>query len=60
MSKSQEKNPTFFQNIFNKIATLKKIQIFNNNNNNNNKHKVYFQILEVLPVILTAYLPVQV
>ena len=30
---------------------LKKIQIFK-------KHKVYFQILEVLPVILTTYLPV--
>ena len=29
---------------------LKKIQIFEN--------KVYFQILEVLPVILTTYLPV--
>ena len=30
---------------------LKKIQIFR-------KYKVYFQILEVLPVILTTYLPV--
>ena len=37
----------FFQNIFNKIAILKKIQIFR-------KHKVYFQILEALPVILTC------
>ena len=30
---------------------LKKIQIFR-------QYKVYFQILEVLPVILTTYLPV--
>ena len=52
MSKSQEKNQLFFQNIFNKIDIFfKKILIFR-------KHKVYFQILEVLPVILTTYLPV--
>ena len=51
MSKSQEKNQLFFQNIFNKIAIFFKIQIFR-------KYKVYFQILDVLPVILTTYLPV--
>ena len=51
-SKSKEKNQLFSQNIFNKIAIfLKKIQIFR-------KYKVYFQILEVLSVILTTYLPV--
>ena len=54
MSKLQEKNQLFSLNIFNKIAIfLKKIQIFR-------KHKVYFQILEVLPVILTTYLAVEV
>ena len=41
----------FPQKFFNKIAILKKKQIFR-------KHKVYFQILVVLPVILTTYLPV--
>ena len=50
----KKKNELFFQNIFNKIAIfLKKIQIFR-------KYKFYFQILEVLPVILTTYLPVYV
>ena len=49
---ARKKNQLFFQNIFNKIAIFfKKIQIFR-------KYKVYFQILEVLPVILTTYLPV--
>ena len=49
---ARKKNQIFFQNIFNKIAIfLKKIQIFR-------KYKVYFQILEVFPVILTSYLPV--
>ena len=43
-------------NFFSKIFSTKspfffKKQIFR-------KYKVYFQILEVLPVILTAYLPV--
>ena len=47
----KKKNQLFFQNIFNKIAILKKIQIFR-------KYNVYFQILEVLPVILATYLPV--
>ena len=42
----------FFPKIFlTKSPFFKKIQIFG-------KHKVYFQILEVLPVILTTYLPV--
>ena len=41
-----------FQNIFNKITIfLKEILI-------SRKHKVYFQIMEVLLVILTTYLPV--
>ena len=48
---ARKKNQLFFQNIFNKIAIFKKIQNFR-------KYKVYFQILEVLPVILTTYLPV--
>ena len=52
MSKSQEKKSTFFPKIFStKSPFFKKIQIFR-------KHKVYFQILEILPVILTTYLPV--
>ena len=39
-------------NFFPKIAIfLKKIRIFE-------RHKVYFQILEALPVIVTTYLPV--
>ena len=42
----------FFSKIFStKSPFFKKIQIFR-------KCKVYFQILEVLPVILTTYLPV--
>ena len=49
--KIARKKSTFSHNIFNKIAILKKIQIVR-------KHKVYFEILEVLPVILTTYLPV--
>ena len=49
---ARKKNQPFSQNIFKKIAIFKKkIQIFK-------KHKVYFQIMEVLPVILTIYLPV--
>ena len=44
--KSQEKKSTFFPKYF-----KKKILIFRKDN-------VYFQILEVLPVILTTYLPV--
>ena len=52
ISKSQEKNLPFSQNIFNKIVILKKKYRFFR------KHKVYFQILEVLPVIVTIYLPV--
>ena len=47
----KKKNQLFSKNIFNKIVIFKKIQIFR-------KQKVYFQILEVLPVILTTYLPV--
>ena len=50
--KSQEKKSTFFPKYFlTKSPFLKKIQIFRN-------YKVYFQILKVLPVILTTYLPV--
>ena len=42
----------FFPKYFQKNRHLKKkILIFR-------KHKVYFQILEVLPVILATYLPV--
>ena len=42
----------FFSKIFStKSPFFKKMQIFR-------KDKVYFQILEVLPVILTTYLPV--
>ena len=49
---ARKKNQLFIQNIFNEIVIFKKkIQIFR-------KYKVYFQILEVLPVILTTYLPV--
>ena len=52
MSKSQEKNSTFFLKYFQQNRHfLKTLQIFR-------KHKVYFQILEVLPVILTTCLPV--
>ena len=48
----KKKNQLFSQNIFNKIAILKKKYRFLK------KHKVYFQILEVLSVILTTYVPV--
>ena len=50
--KIKRKKINFFsQNIFNKIAIfLKKYRFLEN--------KVYFQILEVLPVILTTYLAV--
>ena len=52
MSKSQEKKSTFFPKYFRQNRHfLKQILIFR-------KHKVYFQILEVLPVILITYLPV--
>ena len=52
MSKSQEKKSTFFPKYFQQNRHfLKKIQIFR-------KYKVYFQIHEILPVILTTYLPV--
>ena len=51
MSKSQEKNQLLSQKYFQQNCHFfYKIQIFR-------KHKVYFQILEVLPVILTTYLP---
>ena len=50
--KIARKKSTFFPKYFQQNRHfLKKIQIFR-------KHKVYFQILEVLPVILTTYLPV--
>ena len=50
--KIARKKINFFSKIFStKSPFLKIIQIFR-------KYKVYFQILEVLPVILTTYLPV--
>ena len=50
--KFARKKINFFPKIFStKSPFFKKIQIFR-------KHKVYFQIIEVLPVILTTYLPV--
>ena len=50
--KIARKKINFFSKIFStKSPFFKKILIFR-------KHKVYFQILEVLPVILTTYLPV--
>ena len=50
--KIARKKSTFFQKYLQQNRHfLKKILIFR-------KHKVYFQILEVLPVILTTYLPV--
>ena len=51
--KIARKKSTFFSKyyFYQNRHFLKKIQIFR-------KHKVYFQILEVLPVILTTYLPV--
>ena len=49
--KIARKKINFFLKIFStKSPFLKIIQFFR-------KHKVYFQILEVLPVILTIYLP---
>ena len=47
----KKKKSTFFPKYFQQNRHLKKIQILR-------KYKVYFQILEVLPVILTTYLPV--
>ena len=48
--KIARKKVNFFPKIFStKSPLLKKIQFFR-------KHKVYFQILEVLPVILSAHL----
>ena len=50
--KIARKKSTFSQKYFQKNRHfLKKIQIFR-------KRRVYFQILEVLPVILITYLPV--
>ena len=50
--KIARKKSTFFPKYFQQNRHfLKKIQIFR-------KYKVYFQILEILPVILTTYLPV--
>ena len=50
--KIARKKSTFFPKYFQQNRHfLKKIQNFR-------KHKVYFHILEVLPVILTTYLPV--
>ena len=50
--KIARKKINFFSKLFSTKSTfLKKIQTFR-------KCKVYFQILGVLPVILTTYLPV--
>ena len=50
--KIARKKSTFFSKYFQQNCHFfKKIQIFR-------KYKVYFHILEVLPVILTTYLPV--
>ena len=50
--KIARKKSTFFPKYFQQNCHfLRKIQDFR-------KYKVYFQILEVLPVILTTYLPV--
>ena len=50
--KIARKKSTIFPKYFQQNRhLLKKIQIFR-------KYNVYFQILEVLPVILTTYLPV--
>ena len=49
--KIARKKSTFFPKYFQQNRHLKKIHIFR-------KHNVYFQILEVLTVILTTYLPV--
>ena len=50
--KIARKNINFFSKYFQQSRHfLKKLQIFR-------KHKVYFKILEILPIILTTYLPV--
>ena len=49
--KIARKKSTFFPKYFQQNRHLKKIQVFR-------KYKVYFQILELLPVIFTTYLPV--
>ena len=49
--KIARKKINFFSKIFSTKSPFKKKKIFR-------KYKVYFQILEVLPVILTTYLPV--
>ena len=50
--KIARKKSTFFQKYFQRNRHFsEKIQTFR-------KYKVYFQILEVLPVILITYLPV--
>ena len=50
--KIARKKSTFLKKYFQQNRHFfKKIQIFS-------KHNVYFQILEVIPVILTTYLPV--
>ena len=50
--KIARKKINFFQNYFQQNRHFKKKYNFFR------KYKVYFQILEVLPVILTIYLPV--
>ena len=52
MSKSQEKKSTFFPKYF------QQNRHFFKKNTDLKKCKVYFQIQEVLSVILTTYLPV--
>ena len=49
--KIARKKINFFSKIFSIKSPFKKKKIFR-------KYKEYFQILEVLPVILTTYLPV--
>ena len=49
--KITRKKINFFPKYFQQNRHFKKIQIFR-------KYKVYFQILEILPIILTTYLPV--
>ena len=51
MSKSQEKKSNFSKIFSTKLPFKKKYRF-------SRKYKVYFQILEVVPVILTTYLPV--
>ena len=48
---ARKKKSTFSKIFSIKSPFFKKIQIFR-------KHKLYFQILGVLPVLLTTYLPV--